>query len=114
MGESGPAERGKTAPRPTASRAPDSPSSVDHVEVELERTYESEREAEELRSALEADRPDYLVTSRRGATLRFAVSATSAASARSTLDDLLAALAAAERVRGIGARGSTLTGPRES
>jgi hypothetical protein len=114
MGENAPPERASIDPRPTPTRAPDGTSSPARVEVELERTYETEREAEELRSALEADRPDYLVTERRGATLRFAVSATSAASARNTMDDLLAALAAAERVRGIGARGSALTGLRAS
>jgi hypothetical protein len=100
-----PAERAGTA---RASVSPES-ESPDRVDVELERSYASEREAEEFRRALEADRPEYLETERVGRTLRFRVSAKGAASARSTLDDLLAALAAAERTRGIGSRGTPAT-----
>ncbi|MGI0156397.1 MAG: KEOPS complex subunit Pcc1 [Thermoplasmata archaeon] len=72
------------------------------IEVTMERDYATSREAEELRLALEPDRPSYLDTSRDGSTLRFHVRGTSAASVRATLDDLLAALTAAERTRGIG------------
>ncbi|MCI4334166.1 MAG: hypothetical protein L3K04_00800 [Thermoplasmata archaeon] len=72
------------------------------VEARLERTYSTAREAEELRLALEADRPEHLATERSGPTLTFTVRAASATSVRATLDDLLAALAVAERTRGIG------------
>ncbi|MCI4362849.1 MAG: hypothetical protein L3K13_00875 [Thermoplasmata archaeon] len=106
MVESIPDEPTRSTARSRRPVPGDASPTPDRVEVELERTYASEREAEELRCALEADRPSYLRTERTGATLRFGVSAPSAASVRSTLDDLLAALAAAERVRGIGSRSS--------
>lgn len=71
------------------------------VEVTLEREYASGEEATALLQALEPDRPEYLETSREGARVRFRVVARSAASARATLEDLLAALSAAERARGL-------------
>lgn len=71
------------------------------VEVTLEREYASAEEAAALLQALEPDRPEYLETSREGARVRFRVVAQNAGSARATLEDLLAALSAAERARGL-------------
>lgn len=71
------------------------------MEVTLEREYASVEEAVALLQVLEPDRPAYLESTRKGARVRFRVVALSAASARATLEDLLAALSAAERARGL-------------
>ena len=59
------------------------------------------REAESIARALAADRPAFLGTTVDGATLRIHLDAPSAESARATLEDLLACLAAAERTIGL-------------
>jgi hypothetical protein len=87
---------------PAAAPSPGTP----RVEVTLERSYSSAEEAAALYRALEPDRPDYLESTCDGPRLRFRVVAPNAASARATLEDLLASLSAAERVRGIRPGGS--------
>jgi len=54
-------------------------------------------EATALRTAVVADNPPYVTVEVENAELVIRLSATSAASARSTLEDLLACLKAAER-----------------
>jgi hypothetical protein len=49
--------------------------------------------------ALAADQPEYVRAERDGPTLRFLVLAPSAASARATIEDLLACLQSAERAQ---------------
>lgn len=90
-----PERRSPLAPPP--SEGADAPP----VDVTLEREYSSEEEAAALLQALEPDRPEYLESAREGARVRFRVVAESAGSARATLEDLLAALSAAERARGL-------------
>ncbi len=70
----------------------------------LRRRCGSATVARRLARALEADRPAFLRTGVRGSVLTFAFRAPNAASARATCDDLLACLAAAERVQGINPR----------
>jgi Transcription factor Pcc1 len=71
------------------------------VTVLLERSYPTAAVARRLLRALEPDRPEFLRAELAGATVRFHLRAASAASARATLDDLLACLAAAERASGL-------------
>ncbi|MGI0053507.1 MAG: KEOPS complex subunit Pcc1 [Thermoplasmata archaeon] len=71
------------------------------MSVALSRRYGSAAEAERIRRSLESDRPAYLATRRVGATLRIELQAEGAASARATLDDLIACLGAAERTGGL-------------
>jgi hypothetical protein len=85
-------------------------SGAPRVEVTLEREYASPGEAAALFRALEPDRPDYLEATCDGPRLRFRVVAANAASARATLEDLLAALSAAERARAIGPAGGARRG----
>lgn len=59
----------------------------------------SPEEARALADALAADNPTYVAVSVDGATIDLRVSARSAASARTTCDDLLAGLSVAERTR---------------
>jgi hypothetical protein len=59
-------------------------------------------EAIALRAAVAADNPPYVELSVDGADLEIRLTATSAASARTTLEDLLACLKAAERTRHAG------------
>jgi hypothetical protein len=67
------------------------------VKVDLRRTGRSAREAEALLAAIRADTPDFVALSTDGPTLRIRLAASSAGSARATLEDLLACLQAAER-----------------
>lgn len=50
-----------------------------------------------MRTAVAVDTPDFVTLRVRGSSLEVALTAASAASARATLDDLLACLKAAER-----------------
>lgn len=59
----------------------------------------SAEEARALVDALGADNPPYVTVSVDGAEITLRVTARSAASARTTLDDLLAGLSVAERTR---------------
>lgn len=68
----------------------------------LERRYASPQEASRLARAVAADHPGFVTGGARGATLRFRVEAPSPASARASLDDLLACVAAAERTLATG------------
>ncbi|MFZ1024387.1 MAG: KEOPS complex subunit Pcc1 [Thermoplasmata archaeon] len=63
----------------------------------VRRTYPSATVAEQVRRAVAADNPTYVRGSVVGATLEYRLEATHAASARATLDDLLACVSAAER-----------------
>jgi hypothetical protein len=79
--------------------------------VSLRRRYASPAEARRIARALEADRPEFLTTEVRGATLAFRLRPASPESARATLDDLLAAVAVAERVPGVTHRPRRASGP---
>jgi len=81
------------------------------VTVELERTYGAAEDAARVARALEADRPRELDTVVDGARLTFRLRAPSAASARATLEDLLACLGSAERTLGLSS--TTKGGARE-
>jgi hypothetical protein len=65
--------------------------------VVVHRTYASAEVAEQVRRAVAADDPSYVHGSVVGATLEYRLEAPHAASARATLDDLLACVNAAER-----------------
>ncbi len=62
-------------------------------------------EARALHGAVAADNPSFVEVSVQGRQLEIRVRATSAASARSTLEDLMACLQAAERARKSGPSG---------
>lgn len=64
--------------------------------VELRRTWPSAAMAGRIARAVVADNPEYVETRARGAELVLRVRSTSAASARSSVDDLLACVRAAE------------------
>ena len=66
--------------------------------VVVRRRGSDRAEAERLRAAVVADNPSFLEVSVEDSELVIRVSARSAASARATLEDLLACLKAAERV----------------
>jgi hypothetical protein len=70
------------------------------VTVLVRHVCASAREAEALRLAVAADNPAYLDVRADGRELLLRVVARSAASARTTLEDALACLKAAERVAG--------------
>ena len=63
----------------------------------VRRRCASAAEAERLRGAVAADNPAYVSVAGEGSELVVRLTAPSAASARATLDDLLACLGAAER-----------------
>ncbi len=69
--------------------------------VVLGRRYASPEAAERLWRVLSADQAGFVATRRDGPELEFTVAARDARSARATIDDLLACLAAAERTLGI-------------
>ena len=75
--------------------------------VVVRRRCASPAEAEALRRAVQVDTPDFVRIATRGAELEIALSATSAASARATLEDLFACLKAAERAVVGAPRGSS-------
>ncbi len=64
--------------------------------VVLRRTYSTAAIAEQVRRAVAADDPSYVRSSVLGAVLEYRIEAPHAASARATLDDLLACVNAAE------------------
>ncbi len=68
--------------------------------MRVERACASPAAAEALRESVAADTPDFVRLSVEGATLVIELTAESAASARASLDDLLACLRAAERTAG--------------
>ncbi len=68
--------------------------------VVVRRRCRSPAAARALREAVQADTPDFVRLLVRGSTLTIRLEAASAASARATLDDLLACLGAAERATG--------------
>jgi len=70
------------------------------VTVVVRRTCRTPRAARALLEAVQADTPDFVSLRVTGARLTVRLTATSAASARATLDDLLACLGAAERATG--------------
>jgi len=70
------------------------------VTVVVRRACRSPRAARALRDAVAADTPDFVSLGVQGSCLTVRVTATSAASARATLDDLMACLGAAERATG--------------
>jgi hypothetical protein len=70
------------------------------VTVVVRRRCRDHREAEALRAAVVADNPSYVEVTAEGPVLLVRLTAPSAASARSTLEDLLACLKAAERTAG--------------
>ncbi len=63
----------------------------------VRRSCASAAEADRLRAAVAADNPPYVRVAVEGTELVVRVRASSAASARATLEDLLACLSAAER-----------------
>jgi hypothetical protein len=63
----------------------------------VRRRCASRSAAERLRDAVSADNPEYVRVEVEGTDLVVRVTATSPASARTTLDDVLACLSAAER-----------------
>ena len=65
--------------------------------VELRRRCRTAAEAEALRAAVQVDTPEFVRLAVEGNDLTVGVTAASAASARATLEDLLACLRAAER-----------------
>ena len=67
----------------------------------MERTYGSAEEAERLARALAPDQGEFVRCERRGAALAFEIEAESPATARATVEDLLACLGSAERAAGI-------------
>jgi hypothetical protein len=67
------------------------------VSAVVRRACANPTEAERLRAAVVADNPAYVSAEVDGSDLVLRVAASSAASARATLDDLLACLGAAER-----------------
>jgi hypothetical protein len=67
------------------------------VSAVVRRVCASPTEAARLRAAVVADNPEYVRAEVDGADLVLRVAAPSAASARATLEDLLACLGAAER-----------------
>jgi hypothetical protein len=71
------------------------------VTVVVRRRCSDRREAEALRAAVVADNPAYVEVAAEDRDLVVRVSAASAASARTTLEDLLACLKAAERTAGL-------------
>jgi hypothetical protein len=70
------------------------------VTVVLRRRGADPAEARRLQAAVSADNPEYLKVTVDGPDLLVRLSAPSAASARATLEDLLACLQAAERAAG--------------
>jgi hypothetical protein len=70
------------------------------VTVVVRRRCRDPKEAESLRSAVVADNPPYVEVAVEGSELVVRVAAASAASARTTLEDLLACLKVAERTLG--------------
>jgi hypothetical protein len=67
------------------------------VTAVVRRTCASRAEAERLRAAVAADNPPFVHVDVEGADLVVQLTAASAASARASLEDLLACLGAAER-----------------
>ncbi len=67
--------------------------------VAIRHACASAESAEHLRRAVVADNPAYVSVTVEGTELIVRLTARSAASARSTLEDLMACLAAAERTR---------------
>ncbi len=65
--------------------------------VRLRRRCGSPQEAERLRAAVTADNPGYVSVTTEGGDLVVSVAAASASSVRTSIDDLLACLGAAER-----------------
>jgi hypothetical protein len=74
--------------------------------VTVEHRAGSAADAEALWASVAADNPSYVEGGVEGETLRFRVAAKSAASLRQTLDDLLAALGAADRAAASARRAS--------
>lgn len=70
--------------------------------VRLLGRFGSARSAARVAAALSADDPGYVKVRVRGATLDVTIRASSAASARATVDDLLACVRAAERSLAVG------------
>jgi transcription factor Pcc1 len=66
----------------------------------VRRACRSPQAARALRDAVIADTPDFVTLRVHGSYLTVRLKASSAASARATLDDLLACLGAAERATG--------------
>lgn len=64
--------------------------------VELRREWPSAEVAERIARAVAADNPEYVEARAQGRTLHLRVRSTSAASARASVDDLLACVRAAE------------------
>jgi hypothetical protein len=79
--------------------------------VTLRHRAASEAEARALWAAVAADNPAYVTGTVTGDTLEIRVAAAGPRSVRQTVDDLLAALAAAERTARAGARRAPSTGP---
>ena len=65
--------------------------------VTLRRSYPTSDEAARIAAAVGADNPDFVRVTTEGRELRVEVRAPSPASARATLDDLVACLQVAER-----------------
>ena len=72
------------------------------MSVTVRRSCASAALAERLRAAVAADTPEYVHVDVRGTNLEIQLRAPSAASARATLEDLLACLKAAEGAAGPG------------
>jgi hypothetical protein len=75
------------------------------VTIRMERRYSTPEEAERLSLALAPDQKGFVAWSRRDATLEFLIRSDHPSTARSTVDDLLACLGAAERTLGITSTG---------
>ena len=65
--------------------------------VVARRSYATPEVAERLRRALAADTPEFVTLTVEGSTLHIRTQASSARSARATLEDLIACLQVAER-----------------
>ena len=74
------------------------------MSVTVRRTCPDPELAERLRAAVAADNPDFVDARVVGSVLEIRVTASSPASARSTLEDLLACLKAAEGAAGLATR----------
>jgi len=74
------------------------------VTVELRRTWPSAEIAAHIAQAVAADNPEYVEARAQGADLILRVRSTSAASARASVDDLLACVRAAEQTVAVAKR----------
>ncbi len=80
--------------------------------VTVRRACASPEAAEALRRAVAADTPEFVSLATDGATLTISLTARTPASARATLEDLMACLAAADRLPSPGGSAADRRGER--